>query len=105
MFWASQLRMIARAGMLDMISKSASLFCKHLQTGRAAHGGDKMIKVKTFTNEIRVMHVMKELAALDAQVNEFLSQPEVKSVISVSDSCTSGDGSTIGIIRVVTYQA
>jgi hypothetical protein len=64
-----------------------------------------MIKVKTFTNEIRVMHAMQELADLDAKVNEFLAQQDVKNVVSVSDSCTSGDGSTIGIIRVVTYEA
>ena len=64
-----------------------------------------MIKVKTFTNEMRVMHVMKELEELDTQVNDFLARQEVKNVISVSDSCTSGDGSTIGIIRVVTYEA
>ena len=63
-----------------------------------------MIKVKTFTNEIRVMHAMQELEELDARVNEFVSQQDVKNVISVSDSCTSGDGSTIGIIRVVTYE-
>jgi len=29
---------------------------------------------------------------------------DVKDVISVSDSCTSGNGSTIGIIRVLTYK-
>ena len=63
-----------------------------------------MIKVKTFTNEIRVMHAMQELAELDERVNEFFSQQGVTNVISVSDSCTSGDGSTIGIIRVVTYE-
>ena len=63
-----------------------------------------MIKVKTFTNEIRVMHAMQELADLDAQVNDFFSKQDIKKVISVSDSCTSGDGSTIGIIRVVTYE-
>lgn len=63
-----------------------------------------MIKVKTFTNEIRVMHAMQELAELDDKVNQFISEQNVKSVISVSDSCTSGDGSTIGIIRVLTYE-
>ena len=64
-----------------------------------------MIKVKTFTNEIRVMHAMQELTELDAQVNDFIAQQGVKRVISVSDSCTSGDGSTIGIVRVLAYEA
>ncbi len=63
-----------------------------------------MIKVKTFTNEIRVLHVMKELAELDAQVNTFIDKNNVVKVVSVSDSCTSGDGNTIGIIRVMAYE-
>jgi hypothetical protein len=63
-----------------------------------------MIKVKTFTNEIRVLHVMKELEELDAQVNNFIASSKVGKVVSVSDSCTSGDGNTIGIIRVLTYE-
>ena len=63
-----------------------------------------MIKVKTFTNEIRVLHVMKELEELDAQVNNFIDNSKVGKIISVSDSCTSGDGNTIGIIRVVAYE-
>ena len=64
-----------------------------------------MIKVKTFTNEIRVLHAMKELEELDAQVNNFIANNNVEKVLSVSDSCTSGDGSTIGIIRVMAYEA
>ena len=64
-----------------------------------------MIKVKTFTNEIRVLHAMKELAELDDHVNDFIAKNNVTQVISVSDACTSGDGNTIGIIRVITYQA
>ncbi len=63
-----------------------------------------MIKVKTFTNEIRVMHVMQELETLDAQVNDFIAGNKVTRVVSVSDSCTSGEGSTIGIIRVLAYE-
>ena len=64
-----------------------------------------MIKVKTFTNELRAMHTMKELQNLDAQVNNFISDNHVEKVISVSVSCTSGSGDTIGIIRVLTYEA
>jgi hypothetical protein len=63
-----------------------------------------MIKVKTFTNEIRVLHVMKELEELDAQVNTFIDKNNVVKVVSVSDSCTSGDGNTIGIVRVMAYE-
>ena len=63
-----------------------------------------MIKVKTFTNEIRVLHVMKELEELDAQVNKFIVSNKVGKVVSVSGSCTSGDGNTIGIIRVLAYE-
>ena len=63
-----------------------------------------MKEVKTFTNEIRVMHAMKELEELDDHVNKFIANNNVGKIISVSDSCTSGDGSTIGIIRVMAYE-
>jgi hypothetical protein len=63
-----------------------------------------MIKVKTFANEIRILHVMKELEELDAQVNTFIDKNNVVKVVSVSDSCTSGEGNTIGIIRVMAYE-
>lgn len=62
-----------------------------------------MVKVKTFTNEIKPLHTMKELIDLDAQVNTFLESNRVEKVISVSDTCTSGDGNTIGIVRVLAY--
>ena len=64
-----------------------------------------MIKVKTFTNELRVLHAMKELEELDAQVNNFIANNNVGKVISVSDSCTSGEGNTIGIVRVMAFEA
>ena len=63
-----------------------------------------MIKVKTFTNELKALHAMHELTELDDHVNSFIQDNDVKDVISVSDSCTSGNGSTIGIIRVLTYK-
>jgi hypothetical protein len=63
-----------------------------------------MIKVKTFTNELKALHTMEELHDLDKQVNQFIENNGVKSVISVSDSCTNGSGNTIGIIRVLTYE-
>lgn len=64
-----------------------------------------MIKVKTFTNELRVLHAMQELHALDNQVNQFIQDNNVGKVVSVSDVCTTSDGNTIGIIRVLTYDA
>jgi hypothetical protein len=63
-----------------------------------------MIRVKTFTNELKALHAMTELHELDDQVNRFIEGNGVKKVISVSDTCTTGDGSTIGIIRVLTYE-
>ncbi|MEN8261841.1 MAG: hypothetical protein ABFR82_00045 [Nitrospirota bacterium] len=63
-----------------------------------------MIKVKTFTNELKILHAMNELEELDNQVNRFIRESSVEKVVSVSDSCTTGDGSTIGIIRVLTYK-
>ncbi|UCD35499.1 MAG: hypothetical protein JSU90_01315 [Nitrospiraceae bacterium] len=63
-----------------------------------------MIKVKTFTNELKALHAMEEIHSLDSQVNTFIEENRVKNVISVSDACTEGSGNTIGIIRVVTYE-
>jgi peroxiredoxin len=64
-----------------------------------------MIKVKTFTNELKALHAMHELHELDDQVNRFIQEKGVEKVISVSDSCTTGAGNTIGIIRVLTYES
>ncbi len=63
-----------------------------------------MIKVKTFTNELKILHVMNELEELDNQVNRFIQDSGVEKVVSVSDACTTSEGSTIGIIRVLTYK-
>ncbi len=67
-------------------------------------GGNVMLKVKTFTNELKALHTMKELNDLDDQVNQFIQANKVQQVVSVSDSCTSAGGDTIGIIRVLTYE-
>ena len=63
-----------------------------------------MIKVKTFTNELKALHTMKALDDLDTRVNTFIQENHVASVISVSDTCTTGEDGTIGIIRVLTYK-
>jgi hypothetical protein len=68
-------------------------------------GGVVMIKVKTFASPMKVFHVHEELESLDTQLNRFLEERGIKSVISVSDTSTSDDsGATIGLIRVLTYE-
>jgi len=68
-------------------------------------GEKKGWKVKTFTTELKIFQTMKELEALDNQVNQFISENRVKKVISVSDTATTdSSGATIGLIRVLTYE-
>jgi len=62
------------------------------------------IKVKTFTGALMPMQTMKALEALDNQVNAFIQENKVTKVMSVSDTCTSDGGETIGIIRVLSYE-
>jgi len=65
-----------------------------------------MYKVKTFGIEIRPLKTIHELENLDEQVNRFIVESRVKRVISVSDVSTTGDtGETIGLIRVLAYEA
>ena len=64
-----------------------------------------MIKVKTFTSELKIFHTIKELQSLDDQVNQFIEENNVSKVVSVSDTCTTDDkGATIGLIRVLAYE-
>lgn len=64
-----------------------------------------MIKVKSFTSEMKIFHAKKELAELDKAVSEFIASNNIGKVISVSDTSTTGDkGETIGLIRVLTYE-
>jgi len=66
----------------------------------------KSNKVKTFTTELKIFATMRELAALDDQVNGFLKEKRVKRVISVSDTTTTDNtGATIGLIRVLAYES
>lgn len=62
-----------------------------------------MIKVKTFGEPLEVFRAHKELDELDARVNQFISDNGITKVISVSDSTTHEEGSTIGLIRVLVY--
>jgi hypothetical protein len=64
-----------------------------------------MNKIKTFMSPLKVFHTVKELEALDEEVNNFVRQNNVDKILSVSDTCTADvNGATIGIIRVVAYK-
>ena len=63
-----------------------------------------MVKVKTFGEPLQIFKVRKELDELDARVNSFLKDSNISRVISVSDSTTTEDGATIGLIRVLVYE-
>jgi hypothetical protein len=64
-----------------------------------------MIKVKTFGEPLVPFKAQRELDELDARVNAFIRDHHIQKVISVSDSTTSEDGSTIGLIRTLVYEA
>ncbi|MGD8257194.1 MAG: hypothetical protein PVG70_20210 [Desulfobacterales bacterium] len=63
-----------------------------------------MIKVKTFASPLKIFQARKELEELDSMVNKFIQENKVQRVVSVSDTCTSDDSGTIGLIRVVAYE-
>jgi hypothetical protein len=66
----------------------------------------KKIKVKTFATEVKIFQTMRELEALDEKVNRFILQNKLKRVVSVSDTTTTDDtGATIGLVRVLAYEA
>lgn len=65
----------------------------------------KNFRVKTFTSELKIFAAMRELTALDDQVNQFIKENKVKKVISVSDTTTTDNtGASIGLIRVLVYE-
>lgn len=64
-----------------------------------------MSKVKTFTMPLKIFETVRELEALDEQVNKFIKEKGVKKILSASDTCTTdANGATIGIIRVLSYE-
>lgn len=63
-----------------------------------------MIKVKTFGEPLEPFKTQRELNALDGRINDFLSRNGITKVLSVSDSTTHENGSTIGVIRVLVYE-
>ena len=64
-----------------------------------------MIRVKTFGEPLKPFKAHQELDELDARVNSFISDNGIKKVISLSDTATSENGSTIGLIRTLVYEA
>ena len=63
-----------------------------------------MIKVKTFGEPLQAFKTHKELDELDARVNAFIAEKGISKVISVSDSTTTEEGNTIGLVRVLVYE-
>ena len=64
-----------------------------------------MIKVKSFTSQLKIFHTKKELEELDKEVSDFIASKGIRKVISLSDASTTGDrGETIGVIRVLAYE-
>ncbi len=64
-----------------------------------------MLKVKTFTSQIRIFHTIEELSELDRQVNDFLAGGGIRKLVGISDSIVNGDsGQSIGIVRSVAYE-
>ncbi len=57
-----------------------------------------MVKVKTFSTQLRIFHVKEELDELDKTVNDFIKKSKIKKIVSVSDSSTANiDGGTMGL--------
>lgn len=66
----------------------------------------KETKVKTFMSPLKIFHTAEELGSLDDQVNKFIAEQGVKNIVSVSDTCTTDNtGASIGVIRVIAYEA
>jgi len=63
-----------------------------------------MIKVKTFGEPLQPFKAQRELSELDDRINRFIAENGIKRVITVSDSTTSEDGNTCGLIRVLVYE-
>ena len=63
-----------------------------------------MVKVKTFASPLKIFQARKELEGLDDTVNKFIEENKVEKVISVSDTCTTDDRGSMGLIRVLAYE-
>jgi uncharacterized coiled-coil DUF342 family protein len=64
-----------------------------------------MIKVKSFTSQLKIFQTRNELDELDKEISDFIASRGIRKVISISDSSTTGNsGETIGLIRVLAYE-
>ncbi len=64
-----------------------------------------VVKIKTFTMPLKIFETVRELEALDEQVNKFMGEKGNRKLVSASDTCTTdASGASIGIIRVVGYE-
>ncbi len=64
-----------------------------------------MIKVKTFTSQLKIFNIIKEIQELDDAVNDFIASNDITKVISTSDAISTGtSGEAIGVLRVLTYE-
>jgi hypothetical protein len=64
-----------------------------------------MIKVKSFTSQLKIFHTRNELDELDKEISDFIASRGIRKIISISDSSTTGNsGETIGLIRVLAYE-
>lgn len=64
-----------------------------------------MVKVKTFGEPLQPFKTHMELEELDQRVNRFITEKQIKRVISVSDATTADNGgATIGLVRVLVYE-
>lgn len=63
-----------------------------------------MIKIKTFGEPLQPFKAQRELHELDERVNRFIAENGIKRVITLSDSTTSENGNTCGLIRVLVYE-
>ena len=64
-----------------------------------------MIKVKSFTSQLKIFRAHRELDELDKVVSDFIASRGIRKVISISDSSTTGtSGETIGLIRLLAYE-
>ena len=64
-----------------------------------------MIKVKSFTTQLKIFYARHELDELDKVVGDFIASRGIRKVISISDSATTGNtGETIGLIRALAYE-
>jgi len=63
-----------------------------------------MVKVKTFGEPLQPFKAQRELKELDERINRFIAENGVKKIISLSDTTTSEEGNTCGLIRVLVYE-